>query len=177
MHPPGSSDLQKIPQHDLPSCAKIKRSGRPAFCARAFAVHEAHARAHACPISFSFRLHYFRPRTDVRRRGDPREIHTRVKAPWTNVDRPVPRYVPTSAELGRGRVARKGKTRKGEEETPTQVGPHTTVPSFVGHRMGMSCSTDTGYTALYTSWRCPAACRTSARTRNFMAADDCVRLV
>ena len=55
---------------------------------------------------------------------------------------------------------RGGKDREGE--TPTQVGPHTTVPSFVGHRMGMSCSTDTGYTALYTSWRCPAACRTSA---------------
>ena len=38
-----------------------------------------------------------------------------------------------------------------ERTTPTQVGPHTSVPSFVGHRMGMSCSTDTEYTALYTS--------------------------
>jgi len=86
---------------------------------------------------------------------------------------------PRSGDVPRGRRERegeRGRERERERETPTQVGPHTTVPSFVGHCMGMSCSTDTKYTVLYTSWRCPAACRIANGPCNFMAEADCVRL-
>lgn len=134
-------------------------------------VHSA-IRVHS-PLSLSltqFSSIFIHRRISDRRRGDPREIHVRVSTRWTNADRTQAR---DTSPVGGG-LAR--QERKGERETPTQVGPHTTVPSFVGHCMGMSCSTDTRYTALYTSWRCPAACRIASGPCNFMAEADCVRL-
>lgn len=128
-------------------------------------------------VRFPSRLSYFRTKkTDIGRRGEMsiRIIHAGVPTRWTNADGPRAEIHPRR-EGGLPREEEE-KGRERERETPTQVGPHTTVSSFVGHRMGMSCFTDTRYAALYTSWRCPAACRTASGPCNFMAEADCVRL-
>lgn len=94
---------------------------------------------HARPAPFSPRSFLFSYKDGCREaKRDTHKIHARVPTRWTNANRPE-----THPRAGGG-LAR--KERKGERETPTQVGPHTTVSSFVGHRMGMSCSTDTRYT-------------------------------
>lgn len=79
-------------------------------------------RTRPCPL----RIYYFRSKTDVRRREDPREIHARVKAQRNDADRPGPRRVVARWNRANRRngVGTEG-WREGERRRDTHAGGTT----------------------------------------------------